>query len=499
MKSFNLIIICLFFILGMMLLIFSVYKEQEKTHEVKADLLEESTNVSLPILGKVPDWLSGTLIRNGPLRVYVDGKTNPHWFDGLAMLHSFSFEQGKVTYTNRFLRSDAYKTVFDKGSISYDDFAQDPCRSIFKDFVSLFIPNPTPPIQNANVNVAKLADQYVALTETPLPVRFDLKTLDTLGVLSYTDKLPQERCWESAHPHHNNLNRDTINYLVSFGQKSSYIIYLLKDGLAKRNVIAEIPVDFPSYMHSFAVTKNYIILTEYPFIINPLDLMLKGQPFIKNYSWVPSRGTQFIVIDRNTGSLVGQYSTKPFFAFHHVNAFEEGNDLLIDIITYDDAKIIQSDALYAEGEHSANEIYHTKLERFTLSILTGKIKSEILFNETSEFPRINDNYDGQPYRYAYTTGISKPLNEVGGSLYKIDTKTKDIKVWSSSQGTPGEPVFVPAADAATEDQGVVLAVIIDHVNHDSFLLILDGQSFTEIGRARAPHPIPEGLHGQFFK
>jgi len=60
-------------------------------------------------------------------------------------------------------------------------------------------------------------------------------------------------------------------------------------------------------------------------------------------------------------------------------------------------------------------------------------------------------------------------------------------------------VFVAAPNALEEDDGVVLALILDHIHNDSFLLILDGKSFKELGRARAPHLIPSGFHGQYFE
>ena len=75
-------------------------------------------------------------------------------------------------------------------------------------------------------------------------------------------------------------------------------------------------------MHSFAVTEHYVIFTEFPFVVKPHDLITKNQPFIKNFSWHPELGTQFIVVERTSGKLIGKYKTKPFFSFHHANAFE---------------------------------------------------------------------------------------------------------------------------------------------------------------------------------
>jgi beta,beta-carotene 9',10'-dioxygenase len=472
-----------------------------KKFSVSAELQEEVENRPLEITGKVPDWLSGSLIRNGPVKVAVNGHSNEHWFDGLAMLHAFSFHEGRVNYSNKFLRSDAYHKVFEEGSMKYGGFASDPCRSYFKKFLTFFISHPTP-INNANVNIAKLANEYVALTEVPLPVKFDLTTLETLGVLDYQDELPKGKCWESAHPHHDMDQQRTFNYLIKFGRTSYYTLYSLEDGSSTRKIIAEIPVEKPAYMHSFAVTENYIILTEFPLVVNPLDLMLKNQGFIKNFTWQPERGTRFLVIDRKNGNVVGKYTTKAFFAFHHANAFEKDGMIYLDIVTYKDASIITGESLYVAPDKESNDASPPKLERFCLTLNNGDFTSDVLLDKSNEFPRINQKFDGKPYQYVYLTGFQPQVDKeapLGGEgLYKLNTLTKETLSWAEKGCSAGEPVFVPSPNALKEDDGVILAVILDHIHQDSFLLILDSTSFKELGRAKAPHLIPAGLHGQYI-
>lgn len=497
------IIISAVLLIGILMGIFTLFNKETQKSPVSGKLLEEVKNRPLQLSGKIPNWLNGTLIRNGPINVTINGKTNAHWFDGLAMLHAFSFSGEKVSYTNQFLRSKAYHTVFDQGSLNYDGFAADPCRSLFKNFFTFFINKSGPEIHNANVNVAKFGDQFVALTEVPLPVKFDKKTLDTLGVLDYQDELPKDKCWESAHPHYDFEQKRTTNYLIKFGRKCYYTLYDLEDRSLNRKIIAEVPVNEPAYMHSFAVTENYIILTEFPFVVKPLDLILKNQPFIKNFNWEPQRGTRFIVVSKKDGSLVGTYVTKPFFAFHQANAFEKEGRIYIDVVTYSDADVIKGESLYLNSKKIPKTEPVSQLERFSLSLKTGEITSDILFNKPNEFPRINELHDGKPYQYVYLTGFDEKEEEnkelTTALLYKINTLTKTVLEWSEKGCSAGEPVFVSAPNAKEEDDGVVLAVILDYLQNDSFLLILDGKTFKEIGRARAPHLIPAGFHGQYFE
>lgn len=56
------------------------------------------TGNSFLFIGQLPTWLQGILLRNGPgMHTIGDSKYN-HWFDGLALLHSFTFKNGKLLH-----------------------------------------------------------------------------------------------------------------------------------------------------------------------------------------------------------------------------------------------------------------------------------------------------------------------------------------------------------------------------------------------------------------
>jgi hypothetical protein len=58
-----------------------------------ADLDREVAVESLPVIGTVPTWLSGALLRTAPAKFDLGRQTVNHWFDGLAMLHRFAFRR----------------------------------------------------------------------------------------------------------------------------------------------------------------------------------------------------------------------------------------------------------------------------------------------------------------------------------------------------------------------------------------------------------------------
>ena len=453
---------------------------------------EEETAVErLPVQGDVPPWLTGSLMRVTPAKLESGDKRVGHWFDGLAALNRFGFADGKVSYRSRFLDTKAYRAA-QAGDAPGTGFGTDPCRSIFKRVQSVFSPDFT---DNANVNLVRLGERYIAMTETPLPIEFDAETLATIGPLNFTDGGGGQVT--TAHPHHDPGRNELVNYSARFSRKSEYRFWGLPAGSTARRPIASLPVAEPAYMHAFGMSERYLILAEYPLRVNPLKLAFSDRAFIKNYRWQPELGTRFQVVDRETGSLRGTYETDPFFAFHHVNAFERGDELVVDLVAYDDASII--DSLYLDERGPVAEIPPSELRRYVIGLDTGTVGYEALTDHTVELPRIDyARRNTREYSYAYFAGGGAGSTWLD-RLVKVDLGRGEVAAWHEDGCYPGEPIFVRAPGEETEDGGIVLSVVLDTRARRSFLLVLDAGSFGELARAQAPHHIPFGFHGQYLR
>ena len=467
-------------------------------------LTEEITVDQLLVEGCIPDWLVGSLLRNGPAQFGVGEHRYRHWFDGLAMLHRFSFHQGQVSYANRFIESPAFTQAQKTGQISYGEFATDPCRSIFKRVTSVFS---APELgSNTNVNISRLGERFVALTETPLPVEFDHKTLQTVGVIQFDDEM--EGLHSTPHPHYDPQRRARINSMVNFSAKSSYRGYAIKDGETRRTLIGTIPVQEPAYIHSFGMTQQYIVLVEFSLVVNPLHMLVSGKPFIENYRWKPERGTRFLVMDKDDGRVVKTFHSEAFFAFHHINAFERDGEVVVDLATMPDASVIDSFYLKRLTEPLAR-VPCPSLSRYTLPLDGAPLTSEVISDVGIELPRINyERHNGKDYQFAYGVGfrqqhaddlIWRSSDNWMDQLVKVDVRSGAVRTWFEEGCYPGEPVFVSAPGATGEDEGLILSVVLDGKQGHSFLLVLDAVSFTEQARAQVPHHIPFGFHGIFTR
>ncbi len=442
---------------------------------------------ALPVTGTMPPWLAGSLLRTGPAKFEVGEQQMRHWFDGLAMLHRFTIDAEGVSYGCRFLQSGSYRGDIEAGGIAYGEFATDPCRSLFKRVQSMFSPTPT---DNANVNVTRLGDRHIAMTETPIPVQFDPDTLATAEVVPY--RAPGQL--STAHPHLDRTNGGMVNFAAKLGAKTTYRFFTVAADATEPVVTARIPTKEPAYTHSFGQSERWLVLAEWPFRVNPIRLALAGRPYIENYRWKPELGTRFILVDRHDGTIVDGFEADACFAFHHVNAYDEGDDVVVDVCTYKDASIVQD--LYLDRlRDGSGTLKPEPMTRFRLNVPSRSVTATPIGETGLELPRINyARCHERPHRYVWG-------NDAGDGwvdrIVKVDVTDGSALTWSEPDCYPGEPVFVGRPGAESEDDGVLLSVVLDAAAQTSFLLVLDAANLDELARACVPHHIPFGFHGQF--
>lgn len=443
-------------------------------------LTHEQEPVRAEVTGRLPDWLRGTLIRNGPAQWDVGSDRMRHWFDGFAMLHAFTLDSTGVSYRNRFLRGPDWCAVNASGKLRHPQFATDPCRSFFKKVASLFVSELG---CNPNVNVVKIGQRWLALTETPLAIEFDGQTLETLGLYDY-DQDSLHRQITSAHPV---LENGVLhNFTVQLGKETRYTGYRWPDG-GERRAFAHHTTKNPSYLHSCALTHGEMLLWEGPFTVNPLQLLWRDRPYIENFRWRPELGSRLVRLGRDGKSQT--YELPPLFVFHHVNSFYQGACLCVDMLAYQDARSVQQlylDQLLKKGGEPVDtpDLVRVRVEN-------GKAHLETLSRTPVELPRILEA-QGQPYRYLY--GITQRESRFYEGLVRLDTHTDTALVWSESGCFAGEPVPQKSPDG---EEVVILSVVLDSARGQSFLLVLNADTMTERARAYVPAVVPFGFHGGF--
>ena len=452
---------------------------------------DEHQNLLVDVEGSVPNWLDGSLLRNGPAKFDVGGERVEHWFDGLGMLTRFAFDGGAIEYSNRFLRSEEYRDVTERGRLSGSQFGTTN-GGVLGGLRDRLLPTIT---DNANVNVVDVGGRYVAITETQIGIEFDPTTLRTVGRYPFDDLDGQMM---TAHPHVDPRNGETVTLTTRFGRTSDYRFYRLPRGADRFRFVGALATDRPSYVHSFALTADHVVLVEFPFDVHPLQLLVPStEAFIERYQWRPSEGTRFAIVDRESGAVVSESMAEPFFAFHHVNAFEDGGEVVVDVAAFDEPSVI--DSLYLENlELGPFPAIDGELRRYRVPVGGGPIERETLYANGMTLPRISSGRNTRPYRYAYGQGTPDQAAGLDQRLLKVDTRSGKALEWAESGTYCGEPVFVTRPGSDREDDGVVLSVVLETEAGRSSLLVLDGETFSEVARAPLPQVVPFDFHGQFF-
>nr|MCM0593980.1 carotenoid oxygenase family protein [Gloeotrichia echinulata DEX184] len=453
------------------------------------------------IEGKIPPELEGTLFRNGPGLLDVNGQKIQHPFDGDGMISRITFVDGRAYFCNRFVRTEGYLAEQKAGKILYRGVFRTQKRGGWLANIFDF------KLKNiANTNVIYLGDKLLGLWEAAEPHRLDPRTLETLGKEYFDGVLSSGEAF-GAHPRLDpSCQQDggqscLVNFSIKPGQSTTITIFELNlAGNVVRKQVHHVP-GF-CFIHDFVITPNYCIFFQNPVAFNPLPFVLGMRSAAECIKVKPNQPTRIIVIPRfpqtkQTG--IKTLETTSGFIFHHVNAFEMGDEIIVDSICYDFLPELAPESDFCQVDFEA--LAPGQIWRFHLNLNDGKVQQKLIEERCCEFPTIHPANVGRSYRYLYIGAAHASIgNAPLQAILKLDLETGERLVWSAApRGFMGEPIFVPRPGSQTEDDGWLLALVYDAAYQRSDVVILDARDLKQspIARLHLKHHIPYGLHGSF--
>lgn len=449
--------------------------------------------------GEIPQNLTGTLFRNGPGLLDINGQRIHHPFDGDGMISKIAFKDGRAHFSNRFVRTKGYQDEQAAGRILY--------RGVFGTQKSGgWLANAFDLRQKniANTNVIYWGDKLLALWEAAEPYRLDPYTLETLG-LEYLDGLLEPGDAFAAHPRIDGETGRLVNFSIKTGLSSTITIYEFEPSGKLLTKHAHSVPGF-AFIHDFAITPNYCIFFQNPVTFNPLPFVLGWQGAAECIKFNPNRPTQIIIIPRNPKQQIQLLEIQAGFVFHHANAFEQGNKIYLDSICYESLPSVEPGSDYRQTNFEA--LSPGQLWRFEINLNSSQapaweqgVQRQMLESRCCEFPSVNPTKVGQPYQYLYLGAAHAPQgNAPLQAILKLDLNSGSRQVWSAApKGFVSEPVFVPRPESVNEDDGWLLTLVYDSAHHRSDLAILDARDLNRepVARLHLKHHVPYGLHGSF--
>jgi carotenoid cleavage dioxygenase-like enzyme len=240
--------------------------------------------------------------------------------------------------------------------------------------------------------------------------------------------------------------------------------------------------------------------------------------------WHPEFQNKFIIIEKETGKILKTevVSQDPFFFMHIINCFEVNDHIVIDLTTFPNANtMLEKMNLSKLRRMSIDGLDSSCGERYVIPLLdlddvpegvnqvtlkcdakaikVGKqlvVTPETTTERGLELPVINRRFLSKKTSFYWATGFSQK-GFFENALGKVHSSKKETILWRESEHYYiGEPMFVPNPNSDKEDDGVLLAAVIDNRDdHNDFLLFLDAKNMEELGRAEFKTEIPQALHG----
>ncbi|KAH9911044.1 carotenoid oxygenase [Fomitopsis serialis] len=378
----------------------------------------------------------------------------------------------------------------------------------------------------------------VSKTDANLLQVLDPTTLEPLDLVSYAHIDPRlSGLFSAAHACRDPETGDFYNFVLDFAVKSTYKVFKIRGDNGKADVLATISEKDapPAYIHAMTMTSRFVIVCIWQSHIKNFGLSMLSTNNVADSiekTWHPEKSSVFYVVDRHNGGVVAKYKTDPFFAFHYLNAYDdpETGDVVIDLSVYPNTGVL--DMLYLDKMRNLSpnsKPWMGRAQRFRLfdpakvaekgsiPVLEAKIDFTVPQSAGVELPTLAPSKYHRAYQYAYgitrrpigsgfSDGVIK-LNmhavvSAAASGDSLEGKEDEYaKIWRPVEHAPSEPIFAPRPGGTSEDDGVLLSIVLDSTPEkgtgQSALVVIDAKTMEEVARAEMSTIYPFGFHGVY--
>lgn len=450
-----------------------------------APVADERDVTSCPVTGEVPEGLRGSFVRNGPNPMF-EPLGSYHMFDGDGMLHGITFDEDRVSYRNRWIRSRGLGAEVAHGAAVY------PGLGDVMSFPDRDLTTGAGPVKNpANTHIVRHGGRYLTLWEGGLPTEVTAG-LDTVGEWDFDGRLQGAM---TAHPRLDPRTGEMLFF--SYSLFPPYLRYHVVDAAGALVHSVEIDLPAPVMMHDFVITERHAVFLDSPIVFN-MESLGEG-PMV---SWRPENGTRIGVLPRRgRSSDITWYDIDPGHVQHFWNGWVEGDRIELSGSRYEAPQFGIDPKAPLDGDPP--DPGRARPARFWVDLSAGTAGWEALDDMPGDFNRINDDRTGVRSRYLYMSAFSRTDRPIGDfdTVVRYDERTGRRDVWcAGGAGHVGESVFAPDPDGHEEDDGWLVNAVYDHDRDATDVVVLDAHDITQgpVATVHLPRRIPFGFHANWF-
>jgi carotenoid cleavage dioxygenase len=427
-----------------------------------APVEREVEALELTVDGELPAALTGLYVRNGSNARRAD---NGHWFLGDGMVHGVRIEEGRAAwYRNRWVRTGLFGTD--------GDFTDAP---------------PGEDRTFSNVSAFTHAGRLLTSGEIGFPYELSAADLSTVGLHDFDGRLTTSM---TAHP---KVDPDTgFLHFFGYGFAEPYLTYHVADDRGRLVSSQAVAVAGPTMIHDFAITDRDVVFWEFPVVFD-LDLAVAGEQM--PFRWDPTYGARVGVMPLGgPTSEIRWVEVEPAYVFHGVNAFRDGDDVVVDCCQF--STMFDGGVLGQEGAvHRWTVATGGPALRFTDEVVEGELPMEL--------PTRDPRRVGRRHRYGWF--VESPPDEQTvrfAGLFRRDFDTGETQHWDPGAGrAANEGLFVPDPGGTGEDEGWVLTYVYDAATDRSDLVVLDAADLGAgpVATVGLPARVPHGFHATWVE
>ncbi|MCB9598552.1 MAG: carotenoid oxygenase family protein [Sandaracinaceae bacterium] len=436
--------------------------------------VDEEIDATLTVVaGEVPRDLHGTYVRNGPNPKRAAEGLH-HWFDGDAMLHAVHVEDGQLRYKNRYVRTPALAAEDEAGHALWrglmESWSHNPKGQPYKD--------------TGNTDVLLHGGELLTLHYIGgVAHRVDPRSLETLGARATPARM-------SAHAKADPVTGELLYF--DYGPRPT-MTYGVTDASGAPLHQTSVALPGPRLPHDMAFTERYAILMDLPVWPRP-EAAIERKWMVDFHRDTPARFG--ILPRRGDGADVRWFEADPCYVYHAVNAWEDGDAVVLVGCRCDDPIGTPDPADGRLATAMANLRLRAHLHRWRFDLATGACTEEALDDLNAEFPTMNADFAGRRSRFGYHVTIPDTRTLRFDGVVKYDDGRR-VARHAFGDGVYGsEAPFAPRVGATEEDDGYLLTFVQDTRAGASELWIYDARAIERgpITKARVPARVPAGFH-----
>lgn len=442
------------------------------------------------IEGRIPNDLRGTLYRNGPGLFQRGSTTKRSLLDGDGMIQAFDFDCGKVRYRNRFVRTAKFLEEEVLGRFVWPTWSTKSPQGRLHNLGNRIR-------SQAGVTVVARDAVLYAFDEVGVPYALTQDTLDTLGE---RDIGPAGFRFDyKAHTKVDPTNGDWVLLGVEHGRRMMlHLVTRSAQGVLKDH--QRLPAPRNAYLHDWFLTARYAVIMLQPLELSLPGFLLGSASVVDSLRWRADQPVIWLLIDRNGVDPPRRYETEARFMWHAANAFQDGDSLVADCVTYrepdhflgEDAALRQ----IMQGRLGRAE-YPGEIQRYRFDLTGRRATSHVISEQNHEFPSVDPSESTRHYDYAYFT-CSPGVTVFHNGVARVNMGTGARDTFFLEDTHFGEPVVVPSESG---NQGPwLLSLALDGRSGVSYLAIFQAAHVSDgpVARVMLSHPTPLSFHGYWL-